>query len=158
MQATADSRMKLTEHFTLEELTKSETASRKGIENKPDSVAVENLILVSNMILEMVRDHYGIPFSPSSGFRCLELNREIGSHDKSQHVEGKAVDFEVPGVDNKEVALWIKKNCVFDQLILEFYKEENPSSGWIHCSYDVDKEPQRMKSNIFDGKTWRELV
>ncbi len=150
--------MILTEHFTLEELTKSDTASRKGIENEPDAEAIKNLILVSTMILEKVRNHYGIPFSPNSGFRCLELNREIGSSDKSQHVEGKAVDFEVPGIDNKEVALWVKENCSFDQLILEFYKEGDPHSGWVHCSYDIDKDPQRMKADIFDGKTWRELV
>ena len=158
MQAAADSRMILTEHFTLEELTKSDPASRKGIENEPDAEAIKNLIAVSTMILEKVRIHYGIPFSPNSGFRCLELNRGIGSSDKSQHVEGKAVDFEVPGIDNKEVALWVKENCSFDQLILEFYKEGSPHSGWVHCSYDIDKDPQRMKSNIFDGKVWSELV
>ncbi len=90
--------MILTEHFTLEELTKSDTASRKGIENEPDAEAIKNLIAVSTMILEKVRNHYGIPFSPNSGFRCLKLNREIGSSDKSQHVEGKAVDFEDSGI------------------------------------------------------------
>ena len=150
--------MILTEHFTLEELTKSDTASRKGIENNPGAEAIRNLIMVSNMILARVREHYRTPFSPTSGFRGLELNREIGSSDKSQHVEGKAVDFEVPGIDNKDVALWVKENCSYDQLILEFYKEGNPHSGWVHCSYDIDKDPQRMKSNIFDGKAWSELV
>lgn len=146
----------LSDHFSLEELTKSSTAVRKGIDNEPDSTARENLIVLCSEILEPVRTHYGIPFVPNSGFRCLELNREIGSSDRSQHVTGNAVDFEVPGVDNKEVALWVKENCDFDQLILEFYKEGEPASGWVHCSYDVDKE-HRKSARIFDGKTWTDL-
>ena len=148
--------MMLSDHFSLEELTKSSTAVRKGIDNEPDSTARENLIVLCSEILEPVRTHYGIPFVPNSGFRCLELNREIGSSDRSQHVTGNAVDFEVPGVDNKEVALWVKENCDFDQLILEFYKEGEPASGWVHCSYDVDKE-HRKSARIFDGKTWTDL-
>ena len=149
--------MILTQHFTLAELTKSETAIRKGIVNTPDEQAITNLTLVCNIILEPVREHYGIPFSPNSGFRCLELNRAIGSSDNSQHVEGKAVDFEVPGIDNKDVALWVKENCAFDQIILEFYKEGQPSSGWVHCSYDFQKNPQRKSAKVFDGTIWSEL-
>ena len=148
--------MMLSDHFSLEELTKSSTALRKGINNDPDSTARENLIVLCSEVLEPVRTHYGIPFAPNSGFRCLELNREIGSSDRSQHVTGNAVDFEVPGVDNKEVALWVKENCDFDQLILEFYKEGEPASGWVHCSYDVDKE-HRKSARIFDGKSWTDL-
>ena len=147
----------LSAHFLLSELTKSDTALRKGIDNTPDEVAVENLICLCNEILEPVRVHYGIPFIPNSGFRCLELNREIGSSDKSQHVEGKAVDFEIPGIDNKTVALWVKDNCNFDQLILEFYRKGEPTSGWVHCSYDVDKS-HRKSARIFDGKSWSDLI
>jgi zinc D-Ala-D-Ala carboxypeptidase len=148
--------MMLSKHFSLSELTKSDTAIRKGIDNTPNDQEVENLILLCNEILEPVREHYGIPFAPNSGFRCLDLNRAIGSSDKSQHVYGKAVDFEIPGLDNKEVALWVMENCDFDQLILEFYKEGEPSSGWVHCSYDVDKE-HRKSARIFDGRTWTAL-
>ena len=149
--------MKLSDHFSLSELTKSDTAVRKGSPNVPKDEEVENLIMVCSEILEPVREQYGIPFIPNSGYRCLELNRAIGSSDRSQHVQGKAVDFEIPGVDNKEVALWVKENCDFDQLILEFYKEGEPTSGWVHCSYDVDKE-HRKSARIFDGKTWFDLV
>ena len=90
--------MKLSDHFSLSELTKSSTAERQGIANDPSEAEIENLILVCDNILEPVRNHYGIPFIPNSGFRCLELNRAIGSSDKSQHTMGKAVDFEVPGM------------------------------------------------------------
>jgi hypothetical protein len=148
--------MQLSDHFTLSELTKSSTAERLGIANEPGSTEVENLIMVCDQILEPVRNHYGIAFAPNSGFRCLELNRAIGSSDKSQHVTGQAVDFEVPGIDNKDVALWVVDNCQFDQLILEFYKEGEPSSGWVHCSYTIDGD-NRKSARVFDGKTWSAL-
>ena len=149
--------MKLSEHFSLSELTKSSTAERKGISNEPDEEAIENLILVCDQILEPVRNHYGKPFVPNSGFRCLELNRAIGSSDKSQHVTGQAVDFEVPGEDNKDVALWVVENCTFDQLILEFYKEGEPTSGWVHCSYVIERE-NRKSARVFDAKNWTSLT
>ena len=149
--------MKLSDHFSLQELTKSSTAERRGIANEPDDTAVENLIMVCETVLEPVREHYGIPFIPNSGFRCLELNRAIGSSDTSQHTTGEAVDFEVPGISNREVALWVQENCKFDQLILEFYKEGDPSSGWVHCSYVIEGE-NRESARIFDGKTWSDLV
>jgi len=149
--------MKLSDHFSLQELTKSSTAERRGIANEPDDEAVENLIMVCETILEPVREQYGIPFIPNSGFRCLELNRAIGSSDRSQHTTGEAVDFEVPSISNREVALWVQENCKFDQLILEFYKEGDPSSGWVHCSYVIDGD-NRNSARIFDGKTWSDLV
>ena len=148
--------MQLSDHFTLSELTKSSTAERMGLKNEPGATEVENLILVCENILEPVRNHYGIPFIPSSGFRDLYLNREIGSSDKSQHIKGEAVDFELPGVPNKDVALWVMANCEFDQLILEFYKENVPDSGWVHCSYTLERD-NRKSARVFDGRVWTEL-
>jgi len=148
--------MQISDHFTLSELTKSSTAERLGIANEPGSMEVENLIMVCDQILEPVRNHYDIPFTPSSGFRCLELNRAIGSSGNSQHVKGEAVDFEVPGIPNKEVALWVKDNCEFDQLILEFYKEGVPDSGWVHCSYTIEND-NRKSARVFDGRHWSTL-
>jgi len=148
--------MQISDHFTLSELTKSSTAERLGIANEPGSMEVENLIMVCDQILEPVRNHYGIPFAPNSGFRCLELNRAIGSSGNSQHVKGEAVDFEVPGISNKEVALWVMENCEFDQLILEFYKEDIPDSGWVHCSYTIEND-NRKSARVFDGRHWSAL-
>jgi hypothetical protein len=148
--------MQLSEHFTLAELTKSDTAARMGINNEPRATVIEKLVLVCENILEPVRNHYGVPFSPNSGFRCLALNREIGSSDKSQHVSGEAVDFEVPGISNKETALWVRDNCDFDQIILEFHKEEDPHSGWVHGGYRGDGK-NRKSAVVFDGKTWSPL-
>lgn len=126
--------MRLTKHFLLSELTKSQTALRLGINNKPDNEAILNLIRISEKILEPIREQFG-PFSPSSGFRCLELNRALRSKDTSQHVKGQAVDIEIPGVSNFELATWIKDNLTFDQLILECYTQGDPSSGWVHVSF-----------------------
>ena len=149
--------MMLSAHFSLSELVRSETATRNGIDNTPGDTEIENLIVTCREILEPVREHYGIPFAPNSGYRCLALNRAIGSSDSSQHVTGNAVDFEIPGIDNKEAALWVMENCDFDQLILEFYKEGRPTSGWVHCSYDEKKE-HRRSARIFDGSTWSGLA
>ena len=147
--------MQITKHFTLEELTRSDTAVRFGIDNEPGSEETENLVRVCDMILEPIRHRYDTPILPSSGYRCLELNRKIGSSDKSQHTKGQAVDFEVKGVPNMKVASWIMDNLDYDQLILEFYKEGQPNSGWIHCSY-VGNE-NRNESKRFDGSTWNSL-
>jgi|TARA_R100000501_G_C2557479_1_gene69534 hypothetical protein len=147
--------MQLSDHFTLSELTKSSTAERLGIANEPGSVEVENLTMICDQILEPVREHYGIPFTPSSGFRSFDLNKAVGSSSKSQHITGQAVDFEIPGVPNMELALWIKEHLDYDQLLLEFYKESIPDSGWIHCSYV--EQGNRKESKRFDGRTWSSL-
>jgi hypothetical protein len=118
-------------------------------------VEVENLTMICDQILEPVREHYGSPFTPSSGFRSFDLNKAVGSSSKSQHITGQAVDFEIPGVPNMELALWIKEHLDYDQLLLEFYKESIPDSGWIHCSYV--EQGNRKESKRFDGRTWSSL-
>ena len=147
--------MKLSENFTLQELTKSSTALRLRIVNKPGELAVENLKVVCARILEPIRANYKIPFSPASGYRSPNLNKALGSKATSQHVKGQAVDFEIPGVPNMEAALWIKEHLDYDQLLLEFYKEKIPDSGWVHCSYD--RERNRNQAKRFDGRKWSPL-
>jgi len=128
--------VKLTKHFWLAELCKSQTAERRGIDNTPSGDAVLKLREVCERVLEPVRAQFGVPIIPSSGFRCAELNRAIGGSDKSQHVSGEAVDFEVAGVSNIEVCRWIADNLTFDQLILECYDAKaGPNSGWVHASW-----------------------
>ena len=137
--------MKLTNNFTLAELTKSQTALRLGIDNIPNRSEIRNLEILCYFILQPIRDHFG-PVTVNSGFRCLELNRAIGSKDTSQHVLGQAADIEVMGVDNWELAFWIKDNLIFDQLIAEFMcshddyiqgnsvLSEHKNQGWVHIS------------------------
>ena len=126
--------MNLTRNFSLLELTKSDTAIRKGIDNEPNADQVDKLKLLCENILQPVRDHFG-RVKVTSGFRSVELCTAIGSSVNSQHAKAEAADFECPGVDNAELADWIHKNLPYDQLILEFYTPGEPNSGWIHCSW-----------------------
>lgn len=148
--------MQLSANFTLEEAVKSQTALRFGIDNTPDGPTIDRMQLVAVHILEPIRTHYGIPITPSSFFRCLELNRKIGSKDNSQHIKGEAVDVEVPGISNFVLATWVKDNLRFDQLILENYTLGVPSSGWVHCS--LKEHGNRNEVLTFaDGKTLVDL-
>mgnify|MGYP000221123235 CR=1 FL=1 len=142
--------MNLSENFTLAEAVKSQTALRCGIDNTPTAEQVESLRQVARHILQPVRDHFGIPFTPSSWFRSPELCRQIGSKPTSQHAQGQAADFEVPGVPNVELAKWIVANLDFDQLILEHWKEADSAAGWVHCSY---KAPDANRKEVlrYDG-------
>ena len=131
--------MQLTPHFTLAELCQSDLAARRGIENSPAMAQINALKLLALQILEPVRSAFAIPFSPSSGYRSLALNRSLGSSDRSQHVNGEAVDLKLPGIDTASLARWIANTLVFDQLILECYDPANPKSGWVHCSFSENK-------------------
>ena len=124
--------MMLSANFSLEELTKSQTAERQSIPNNPDENGIYYLRMVAEKILQPVRNRYGIPFSVSSGFRSVDLCLAIGSKATSQHTKGQAVDFEVPGISNMDLSYFIKTTLDFDQLILEFYRGGN--TGWVHCS------------------------
>ena len=126
--------MQLTRNFSLSELIKSDTAIRKGIDNNPNADQIEKLKLLCENILQPVRDHFG-RVKCTSGFRSVELCLAINSSAESQHAKAEAADFEVIGVDNVEVADWIKSNLETDQLILEYYKVGEPNSGWIHASW-----------------------
>jgi zinc D-Ala-D-Ala carboxypeptidase len=128
--------MKLTQHFSLEEMTKSQTASRKGIDNTAPPEVVENLKALCENVLEKIRIHFGKPLSINSGYRGPKLNKAIGGAKNSQHMTGQAADIEMVGMDNKILFCWIKDNLEFDQLILEYYKPGIPDSGWVHVSWN----------------------
>lgn len=145
----------LTEHFSLNELTRSAIALRHGIHNAPTEQEIINLTQLAMHILEPVRQHFNIPYRPSSGYRSPQVNRLAGSAPTSQHVTGQAADFEIPAIANGDLADWIKANLTFDQLILEFHHPDDPASGWVHCSYHTDHN--RNESLIFDGRNYREF-
>ena len=126
--------MQLSKNFSLKELTRSQTAIRKGIKNEPDQEQLMNLVALTVKILQPCRDKFG-SISINSGLRVLDLNRAIGSGDKSQHTKGQAADFEAYSISNVELATWIKNSRCFDQLILE-YPGNDPRDGWVHCSYN----------------------
>ena len=151
--------MKLTENFSLNELTKSQTAERKGIDNTPSAEHQDNLKSLCTSILQPIRDHFGRVVSVSSGYRSVELCVAIGSKTTSQHAKGEAADFEIFGISNKELADYIHFNLNYDQLILEYWKESDPNSGWVHCSYsEGNNRRQYLKAYRENGKTKYEPV
>ena len=131
--------MKLSNNFSLNELTKSQTAERKGIDNTPSAEHQENLRSLCTHVLQPIRDHFSRVVSVSSGYRSPELCTAIGSKITSQHARGEAADFEIFGLSNKTLADYIDSELHYDQLILEYWKESDPNSGWVHCSFSQGK-------------------
>ena len=151
--------MNLTENFSLKELTSSQTAERKGIDNTPSTEHQENLKRLCETVLQRIRDHFGQVVSVSSGYRSVDLCVAIGSSTKSQHARGEAADFEIFGISNKELADWINENLTYDQLILEYWKESDPNSGWVHCSYtNGSNRKQYLRAYKENGSTKYEPV
>jgi hypothetical protein len=145
--------MNLSRNFSLQELIKSDTAIRKGIDNNPNSDQIEKLKKLCENVLQPVRDQFG-RVKVTSGFRTPELCLAIGSSINSQHAKAEAADFEVLGVDNAEVADWVYKNCQTDQLILEYYTPGEPNSGWIHASWvEFNPRAQYLRAYREDKKT-----
>ena len=146
--------MKLSANFSVSELTRSQTATRKGIDNSPNEEQLASLQALCENVLQPIREHFGMPVRISSGLRVPELNTAIGGSATSDHCKGMAADIEIPGVDNKELAEWIGANLEFRQLILEFYTAGDPDSGWVHVSYNKDDNKQQvMTATKQGGKT-----
>jgi hypothetical protein len=151
--------MQLSTNFSLLELTKSQTAERKDIDNTPSTEHQENLESLCTSILQPVRDHFSRVVSISSGYRSPELCTAIGSKITSQHAKGEAADFEIFGVSNKELADYINENLDYDQLILEYWKESDPNSGWVHCSYtNGSNRKQYLRAYKENGSTKYEPI
>lgn len=131
----------LTKNFSLEELIKSEAALRLNIPNKPSKTAITNLTVLSEQVLQPIRDHFKTGVKVNSGYRSPAVNEAIGGAENSDHMRGMAADIEIPGLANADVAKWISSDLKFTQVILEFYTPGVPDSGWVHVSYD----PKNLK-------------
>jgi hypothetical protein len=140
----------ITQHFTLEELYRSKTAEKFGINNKPSAQQQINLTYLAEHILEPLRVAMGEPIPIGSGFRCQALNKAVGGVYTSQHVKGQAADLCIDG-DLKKGRKWfeyIRKNLPFDQLIWE----RNPKTGnyWVHVSF-VYPDFGKNRRQVIDG-------
>jgi zinc D-Ala-D-Ala carboxypeptidase len=146
--------MNLSKNFTLSEFSKSQTALRLDIDNTPQGEHLEAATALFENVVQAVRDQFG-PTTINSGYRGPELNKAVGGSATSQHCKGEAVDIEVPGTANAEVAQWIHDNLEFDQLILEFYTPGILDSGWVHVSYKADgnNRKQALTAMKEGGKT-----
>ena len=146
--------MKLTANFSLEELTKSETALRFGMDNTPNDEELANMVALCECVLQPIRDHFGKGVKVNSGFRDPEVNAKVGGSKTSDHCKGMAADIEIPGVANADLAQWIVENLEFRQVILEFYTPGIPDSGWVHVSYNPgDNKKQVLTATKQSGKT-----
>jgi hypothetical protein len=146
--------MNLSANFTYKELTRSDTATRLGIDNTPGSEELENLKLLCEKVLQPVREHFGKSVTVNSGFRNAATNVATGGSKTSDHVKGQACDIEIEGVPNAELAQWIMDNLDYTQLILEFYTQGQPNSGWVHVSYDPNNlKKQELTAVKVAGKT-----
>ena len=146
--------MNLTKNFSLAEMVKSETALRHDMDNTPGEAEIENLKRLCEQVLQPVRDHFAKGVKVNSGFRAPEVNAKVGGSRTSDHCKGQAADIEIPGVANADLAQWITENLDFTQVILEFYTQGIPDSGWVHVSYD----PANLKKQVLtavkqNGKT-----
>ena len=145
--------VRLSENFTLQEFTKSQTAERRGIDNTPVEGHLENAKALFENVVQPVRDNFGVTVI-NSGYRSGDLNYAIGGSNTSQHCKGQAVDIECPGTPNYDVAKWIEDNLEFDQLILEFYTPGIPDSGWVHVSYNSEENRKSVLTALKEnGKT-----
>jgi hypothetical protein len=149
----------MSDHFSIKELTYSDTAIRLGIDNTPTDEVLKNLQLVTQHILEEIRSYFDKPVKITSGYRSPALCQAIGSKPTSQHTLGQAVDFEVIGIPNKVVSDWIVNNLDFDQCILEFWKPNEYNSGWVHCSYKTSgNRKMYLKAYTANGRTVYEVI
>ena len=146
--------MNLSANFTLKELTKSDTATRLGLDNTPDDEALENLKTLCEKVLQPVREHFGKSVTINSAYRSPESNAAVGGSKTSDHCKGMAADIEIAGVANADLAQWIMDNLTYSQLILEFYTQGIPDSGWCHISYDPSNlKKQELTAVKVAGKT-----
>lgn len=136
--------MKLSEHFTLDELTLSDTAARRGLDNTPGPEELANLRRIANL-LEQVRNLVDKPIVVTSGYRSPAVNLAVGSKSKnSAHIKGLAADINCPGIKPAALAAIIKCSDIqFDQLILEFDR-------WVHIGLS-EKAPRLELLTIRDG-------
>jgi len=138
--------MKLSNSFTLEELTSSDYATRNGIDNTPSELVIANLRNLCEYTLEPLRDIVKKPIHIFSGYRCPELNKGIGGAANSQHVEGKAADIIVYGMSVDELFELASKYVQYDQVIHEF-------SRWVHISVSNPSRRMKLWAVKEDGKT-----
>lgn len=129
-------REQLTEHFTLREMTLSATAIRHGWTNEPDDLAIQNLILLCENVLEPLRRRFGV-IRITSGFRTEQLNKAVGGVEFSQHRYGQAADIHVSNLAMaKRMFDFIRQNTDFDQCILEYVRKTGKL--WLHVSYNAE--------------------
>ncbi len=149
--------MKLSKNLSLNEVTKSNTAERRGIDNSPTEAHIKNLKYVAEEVFQPIRDNFGVPIYISSGYRSPALNEAIGGSPRSFHSHGMALDLDQDGrnrgVSNCDVFYFIKDNLQFTELIWEFGDEYEPN--WVHVAIAPGREDEKKIkiAEKINGKT-----
>ena len=137
--------MKLSKNLSLNEVVRSDTAMRRGIDNTPTEEHLKNLKYIAEKVFQPIREHFGVPIYISSGYRSKELNEAIGGSPRSFHSHGMALDLDQDGrnkgVSNADVFYYIKENLQFTELIWEFGDETNPN--WVHVAIAPGREDEK---------------
>ena len=140
----------VTMHFTIEEMYASDTAKRLGIDNKPTTQKMINIVYLCAFVLEPLRVAIGKPIKISSGYRCEKLNKAVGGVYNSQHLKGQAADIDIQGdmAFGRKIFDYIRDHLPFDQLIWE----KNPKTGscWVHVSF-VYPDFGKNRKQVIDG-------
>lgn len=143
-------------YVSLAEVTRSDMAKRKGIDNSPTPEHLENLKVICSEVFDKVRVYFGVPLHISSAYRSDALNKAIKGSKSSDHCNGRALDLDQDGhgngVTNADVFNYIKDHLEFDQLIWEFGTDKNPD--WVHVGYRKGaNRKQILKAVKSGGKT-----
>ena len=145
--------MNISAHLTLKEVTKSNTATRHGIDNTPTDEHLANLKAVAENVFEPLRNWHGKAIGISSGYRSEALNTAIKGSTTSQHCKGEALDIDADmfnnGLSNAQIFNYIKDNLDFDQMIWEFGTDEEPN--WVHVSYVTHRANRKKLTRAGKG-------
>ena len=146
--------MNISDHISLKEAVRSNTAKRLGIDNMPDNETLVTMQITAQHVFEPLRRYFNEPIYISSFYRCEELNKAIGGSTRSQHCKGEAIDIDdvYSKATNADFFNYIKDKLEFDQLIWEFGDDENPD--WVHVSYNLGRNRMRILKAIKEnGRT-----
>lgn len=144
----------ISDHISYEEATKSQTATRKGIENNPTMMDLDRMKLVAEKCFEPIRNYFKVPIAINSFYRSPKLNKAIGGSATSQHVTGEAIDMDAidsTGLTNKQIFEWAKANLDFDQIIAEGWNSSTKDFEWVHISYKKTGNRKQVLTAIKNG-------
>lgn len=150
--------MKLSNDFTLAELTNSHTAKKLGINNEPNEAELQNLRYLCEKVLQPTRDYFGSAINITVGFRNKKLNNAVGGSSTSFHLKGCAADLdnENSEVTNKMIFDYIRKNLPYTELIWEKGTSKEP--GWVHVAIAKGRELEKETLKTLDGKKYFKYI
>jgi zinc D-Ala-D-Ala carboxypeptidase len=146
--------IKVSKYFSLSEFVKSAKAIKHKIDNTPPAKIIENIKFFAVTCMDLVRELFGVPITPSSGYRCPALNKIVKGSITSDHLTGLAADFNVPGYTVRQaIAKIVSSGIDFDQLICEY-------DTWVHISKRYHNNRKQILLFAIDkfGKTHRRVI